>query len=329
MSDPLFSIPPLNAPVEPSYIGLQATIAGRSYDLNDRRKLRLLAYDGLGLANSRRLAQRGPRQQGDTDLGQRTDPRYIELAWLLEAVTLAQYYELREMMLEIFRAREDDPVQLSFAFADGTQRAADVYVDGVLDFPAQDRAHIVQRFSGIFKASDYRLYDPTAKTAAFLPAGEGGLPIPFTVPIPIGGDTISATLTLNYANGSRLAAPEYPVLTVYGPITDLVVENTTTGEKIDLTGNGGLTVNVGTTVVIDLDNAPRRDSKTIRRGTGESVDEYLTTDSDLATWHLAPAGEKLPAGTYGDGNNVISVSGTGVNGMTQVVLAYYDRYEGK
>jgi hypothetical protein len=58
------------------------------------------------------------------------------------------------------------------------------------------------------------------------------------------------------------------------------------------------------------------------------VDQYLTVASDLATWHLAAAGERLPSGAYCTGTNTIRVTGSGINSDTVVVMSYFDRYSG-
>lgn len=308
--------------------GLTANVAGESYDLNSDQ-IRLLDYD-LSLAPSRRLSQRSPSQNGDTDLGFRIDPRFSDFFWMINGSTLSNYRDLRELMMEIFQPRDDDPVQMIFDFGDRI-RALDVNLDGSLLF--RDRSESREGVSGVFKSSDWRLYDPELKTVIFDLAGSSGSnlgwPIDWPVPWPIGTDTLNLTKTITLSEASRLGAVEFPVIRLIGPIDDPVIENLTTAEKIDLSDNGGISLaDSSEWVEIDLSNFPRRDSKTIRNQDGESVDQYLSTDSDLATFHLAPAGELLSSGSYATGNNLINVSGTGVDATTQVSLRYYDRYQG-
>jgi len=121
---------------------------------------------------------------------------------------------------------------------------------------------------------------------------------------------------------------EYPVIIIGGPLTSPVVENLTTGERIALTANGGLALAAGEFVTVDLSGGSRRDAKTLRNQDGSSVSQYLSTDSDLASFHLAYAGELLASGDYSDGNNLIRVTGSDANLLTLVELRYYDRYEG-
>lgn len=307
--------------------GLSATAAGEVYDLNDGEEIRLLAYD-LGPSSVRRLSQRAPLQQGDTDLGFRIDPRFIDLSWAIRGATLIDYRNIRERFLEVWVPR-DVAVQLVFAFEDRT-RALDLHLDG--DFNWSERHGVIEKVSAVFKASDPRLYDPEIHTLQFSLAaagggGVGGWTIPWPIPWAIGSDTLDLALAVAYAGGSRLAAPEYPVFRIFGPVDSPIITNETTEETIDLSANGGLLLATAADwVEIDLAGPDRRDSKTVRDQDGNSVDQYLTTDSDLATFHLAPAGEQLPNGSYATGDNTISVTGSGVTSQTVVTMNYYDRY---
>lgn len=307
-------------------LGVTAVSAGQSYNLNDGREIRLEMYD-LGMAPARRLWQRAPGQNGRTNLGGLTEPRFVDLAWRLTGRDLPAFFGLRETIQTIFRLRQNQPVQLIFDFPGGQQRALDVYLDGQLLFA--ERAHITTLASGSFVADDPRLYDPTQRSVTFnLLDTTGGLPIPFTVPIPIGQDALNTIQAITYAGGSRLAAVEYPVIIIGGPLTSPVVENLTTGERIALTANGGLALAAGEFVTVDLSGGSRRDAKTLRNQDGNSVSQYLSTDSDLATFHLAFAGELLSDGTYADGTNELRVTGSNANLLTQAEVRYYDRYEG-
>lgn len=306
---------------------LTARIAGQEYDLNSG-EIMLLNYD-LGLAPVRRLAQRSPLQSGDSDLGFRVDPRYVDLAWAVKGSSLIDYRNIRERFMEVWVPRAD-AVVVTFTFEDRV-RALDLHLDGELNWA--ERVGVVERVTGVFKASDPRLYDPTARTVLFTleGAGAGGLgwAIPWPIPWSIGSDVLNLALTFLYAQGSRLSAVEYPRITIFGPITNPVITQVTTGEEINLSSNGGLTLaTTADWVEINLAGPDRRDAKTVRNQAGASVDQYLTAGSDLATFHLAPAGERLPDGSWATGTNVIRVSGTGVTTQTLVTVNYYDRYNG-
>ena len=310
-------------------VALTAVVAGLTYDLNDGDEIRLLDYD-LGLASVRRLGQRFPSQHGDSDLGYRFDPRYLDLFWAIHGSSLANYLAIRETIMTVFQPRDNDAVQLIFDY-DGTQRAVDVNLEGELLW--RDRIELVEMVSGTFKASDPRLYDPTYHTLLFsLEAGgvaPTGWPIPWPIPWAVGTDVLNMAIDVPYAGLSRLGAPEYPVIRIFGPIDTPVITNETTGEVIDLSDNGGLALADPTEwVEIDLANPPRRDAKTILDQDGNSAEQYLTTASDFSTWHIAPAGELLSTGAYCTGTNTLRIYGTGVTSETVATIRYFDRYHG-
>lgn len=318
-------------PLDACEIQAVALAGGRYYDLNKISGNWILTdVDGLGMTDTRRLSQRGPIQDGDTDLGWRREPRYLALRWALQGCNAKHLWDLRTELMTIWRPRISDPVILTFYLPNGSIRATDVNLEGELDFKSGQRLDgRTQAVVVPLKASDPRLYDPTLRTVEFnLLDTTGGLPIPWTIPIPIGGSALNKTETVLYAEGNLLASPEYPVIILNGPVTNPVIENLTTDEKIDLTANGGLSLSSTEFVTIDLTGRPLQDRKTIIDGNNNSVAQYLTTDSDLATWHLAYAGEKLPDGTYSDGNNLIRVTGSNANLQSRVTLRYYDRFEG-
>jgi hypothetical protein len=304
-------------------IDLTATIAGQSYNLN-RPNMRLELYD-LGMPSQRRLWQRAPSQDGRTELGVIWEPRFLNLSWRIIGLTLEDFWALRQEVQEVFVARRAEPVVLTFQLAGGLTRSLDVFLDGELSW---GREHTNTTVSGVFVAPDWRLYEPTTNTVTYSTGG-GGLPIPFTIPVPIGASSLrAATGTILYANGSRLAAPEFPVIVLTGPMRNPVIRNTTTGESIALTDNGGLVLGVGEIVTVDLSGLPRRDSKTIRNQDGEDVSQYLTTASDFNSFHLAPAGERLFDGTIATGDNTIIVTADGLTALSSVSLRYYNRYAG-
>ena len=308
-------------------IGVRITSGGVTYNLANNPRYQVEAVDGLGF-DVPRLSQSGPGQLGDTDLGFAQRPRSIIIRMAANACDVADdLFDLRETVATIFRPRARDAAVCEFTMPNGNVRNADCFTEGLFGFRQSDRIGPAQRITISLKASDPRLYDPTPRSLEFnlLASSTGGLPIPFTIPIPIGRSTLAGSQTIAYAGLSRLASIEFPIITISGPITSPVILNATTGEKIDLTG---LEVATGDQVIIDLSGKPRRDSKTIRDQDGNSVAQFLSNDSDLATFHLSYAGELLDNGSYSDGNNVITVSGSDANSLTSVLINWFDRYEG-
>jgi hypothetical protein len=306
-----------------NHIDLTARIAGQTYNLN-RPDMMLEFYD-LGMPAQRRLWQRAPAQNGRTQLGVLWEPRFLSMTWRIVGVDLDAFWATRQELQEVFNARGVEAVKLTFGLAGGIQRSTDVFLDGQLSW---DRQHTHTLASGTFVAPDWRLYEDDSLIVTYDTGGGGGLPIPFTIPIPIGASTLRASTTILYANGSRLGAPEYPVILLVGPMRNPRIINSTTGERIALTDNGGLNLAAGELVTIDLSGLPRRDNKTIRDGAGNDVSQFLSANSDFNAWHLAPAGELLPNGTYSDGNNVIIVEADNLTNLSAVTVRYVNRYAG-
>lgn len=123
--------------------------------------------------------------------------------------------------------------------------------------------------------------------------------------------TFSVSKTIAYAGSFS----EYPVITIVGPITDPVLTNVSTGEVLDFTG---ITISGGDSYIIDC----RFGYKTVKNAAGTNKIADLTSDSDLATFHLGAAPE------VSEGNNAITLSGTSTDANTQVTVAYYNRYVG-
>ena len=311
-----------------SNIGLVGVSRGASFNLNTP-VIRLLGYDGTGIVSIDRLSQKRPGQRGSTDLGFAQSDRFLALTWQIIGIGLEHYYNsARSTLLDCFAETEFDPIQLVFDIPGVGKRAIDANLQGQLDFLANDRVFTLQTVDAQLKANDPRFYEPTQITVDLYPVDGAilGWLMPWPLPWIFGNDVANATTTINYANGDRLAAPEYPVLRVYGPIVDPIITQETTGDTI---GFSGLSLGLGEYVTIDLSGGAYHDSSpTIRNHLDESIENLLTDDDDLNTFHLAPAGKLLLDGSRSDGNNIIRLQGTGATDDTRLEIIYYNRYRG-
>lgn len=105
----------------------------------------------------------------------------------------------------------------------------------------------------------------------------------------------------------------YPVITIAGPLTSPIIVNTTTGDALDLTG-----AVLGSADIWTIDT--RYGRKGITNQAGSSVMQYLSDDSNLATFRLVPA--PLAAG----GTNLFAVEGSSGGTATAIQMVYYTRY---
>jgi hypothetical protein len=279
----------------------------------DSLTLAVMEHDGLGMAPVRRQTNQGPTQHGQTLVAARLRPRIVTLKLKVtgtSASNLWTQHNLYTRMMNQINAQ----FYLDVTLDSGATRRLDVaYYQGLtLSREARlSRAYTTLEMLQLI-ADDPILYDATPISYSFgLGGGGTGTPVPLIVPTTIGSSVIDDTQTITYTGTWE----EYPVIKITGPLEDCVITNTTTDEKLDFTGT---TIGAGDYYEIDL----RYGYKTVTDSSGANQLADLTSDSDLATWHLAPHPEAR------DGINSIQVEGTSATGATNVAITYYTRYLG-
>jgi hypothetical protein len=290
---------------------LQAIVGGVTYDLSDVVNYKHLANDGFGLPPQRLLTESGPLQNGVSYLGFRLEPRILALGLFASASTENAYFSKRAEVLNIFKP-SNTPIQLRFTKSNGDVRQIDTYYNGGLSLSSTERYNTNQKIAVQLFAPDPIWYDPVAVNVNFgITGGSGGFSIPWAIPWSIGVSTLNQTTTVSYTGTWE----SFPIVTIYGPITNPVITNTATGDKLDFTGT---TVNTGEIYTIDT----RYGYKTVTDATGTNQISKLTADSDLTTFRLLAHPEAT------NGANSIVVTGTNATTVTQVYLTYYNRYIG-
>jgi Phage tail protein len=291
---------------------LTATVGGTTYVLHDvSTSLAWVGDDGWGMAPTRRITDRGPLQHGDSDIDFRLEPRLGMLKLLARASSASAHWDVRATLLRIFRP-SNTAIKLLWGLDNGAQRQIDVHYAGDLTFPSDARLGFNQTAVVQLRASDPTYYDPTVQSVPFgVGGGSGGFVVPVVVPVAIGSSTVNQTQVITYP-GTFLSLP---IVTIVGPITNPVVTNQSTGEKLDFTG---ITITAGHSYTIDCRNG----YKTVLYDDGTNKIADLTDDSDLQTFHLDPDPD-----TPG-GQNTIKVTGTGANTATAINIVYYVRYVG-
>jgi Siphovirus-type tail component, C-terminal domain len=279
-------------------------VDGVETSLDDGSICYFIGDDGLGMPPMHRLSERGPLQHGDDDRGYRLDPRFFRLVLEVVGVSREDLYVQRAALIDLFKPA-DSPGIVRFSFGYGTRQIDCHYVSD-MSMPSQDRQGFVQRVAVGFKGNDPSFYDPTAYALTFGNVGGGtGWVIPWVIPWTLGASILDGSTVIDYP-GNWLS---FPTIRITGPITDPVITNDTTGEKLDFTGT---TIASGHYYDIDL----RYGYKTVKLDDGTNEIANLTSDSDLATWHLEP------------GSNSISASGTAISGNTKIEINYQVRYLG-
>lgn len=293
--------------------GLSVLVSGIPYNLAGE-----LGYwdgdDGFGMPPVRRLSERGPLQHGVTDIGYRLDPRLLQVGFVVQATTEAALENKRDILLDLFRPTET-PVTLRLYRANGQLRHIDAHVTDGLAFGQATRrggggSPITMRVDLALSAPDPIWYDPTVIAVSFgVAAGAGGMNVPTPVPTLIGPSTVDQTTQAGYVGNWDA----YPTIIIQGPITDPIVTNVTTGEKLSFLG---FALAAGVTYTIDT----RYGYKTVTDNTGVNRINQLSNDSDLTGFHL----EADAPGNV----NTLKVTGSGANSATQVFVRFTNNYIG-
>lgn len=296
---------------------LSAIVDGTEYSLDDGVLSYWTADDGLGMSPMHRITERGPLQHGNTDRGYRLDPRNLRLIFDIIADTQTAWESGRNSIMSIFQPG-NAAITLKFAYETRTYYL-DCHYIGQMSLPSADRIGWNQIVIADLVANDPTFYgDSKSISFALGSGGTGTMLVPTVIPMTVGTTTLNTYRAVNYY-GTFLT---YPIIRITGPITNCVITNTGTDEKLDFTGT---TIAAGTYYEIDC----RYGYKTVVNNAGTSVIANLTNDSDLATFHI---GTKDEVGGVGDPSgaaaNSFHITGTSISGATKIEMQYYERFVG-
>jgi len=279
--------------------------------INDGVSYWQLGDAGMGTPEIQRLAQSGPNQHGETDMGYRLKSRQLQLVLLWQSTNESTYWQMRDTTMALFAPRSYAR-WLRLTRPDGQIRQIDVHPTGAMDFPSQQRVGVsTQQVAITFQAPDPTWYDPTEVVQNFgISGATGSFTVPMPVPFGVGAASVNQTTIVSYP-GTWQANP---VIQILGPMTNPVITNNTTGEVLSLTA----TILVNQTWTIDT----RYGQKSVIDQAGANQISTLSDTSNLATFHLASVVD-TPGGL-----NSITVAGSGATAATIVYIRYYTRYIG-
>lgn len=288
---------------------LSLIIDGHEFSLDDGVYSTLVGYDGWGASPTARVSSSGPLQHGETDEGQFLEARVGNLILQNPKTALDNLYDARMALLDLINPADNLILKWSLPYG---VRYFDVvfYGDMTMEWEVKQWANL--KFSLTFKAPNPTCYDPETFVLSFVGSSGTAFVVPMVVNVFVGGSTLISTQSIQYKGNWD----ESPIVEIRGPAEDPVIENLTTGEKLDFTG---LTLGSGALRTIDT----RYGFKTVVDGSGVNKIAELTNDSDLATFHLA---RKRPYEPYR--NNIISVNATGIDSTTRILVRWNERYLG-
>ncbi len=292
---------------------------GEIYNFHNGANKFLMSFQGLGMPEIEYRRQRGPFQHGETLIDYVLRPRIFQLVHSRSECDRQGYWEARDDLIDHLRPNRQTGTSIQQGIflkklPGGTQRAIDVMIEAGPRFRAR-RLDRWEEFSFQevirFIAYDPTFYDPTQKTFDFAVTEViTELAFPIAFPIVFGVSLITRAGNLTY-NGNWLS---YPTIVLTGPMKNPIIENTTTGEKLELYYE----ITAGEVVTITLEYG----NKTVTNVAGDNLIGVLSTDSDLATFHLAPDPEAA------GGVNAIEIQVGGTDANSALELQYYERYIG-
>lgn len=162
----------------------------------------------------------------------------------------------------------------------------------------------------IFRCSDPYWTDATATTLSWSVAGAVGVPFfpMFASPSDVGPHLGMSSIFDDQEIGNGGDGTAWPIWTVRGPASNIVIANATSGEQIDLSGDGGIVLGSSETLTIDT----RPGIRSVVHSSGSNEFNHLTDVSVL--WGL------------GVGTTTVHVECDGATGATLITLAYRQRY---
>lgn len=277
-------------------------------DISDLITWGVVQFDGFGMPPVRRITQRGPLQNGDTDVDYRIDARTIRMLVFGKNVS-GNVRSLRDQLMGMLKPG-NDVINLRWEQS-GIVRQIDVHYSGGMNLPSTDWKEYSHNAAFEFRAADPTWYDPVGNSVQFAQvSGASGFVFPL---MPSGANMFFNSTLVNVTQPIALtdanAWETFPKIIVTGPITSLVITHQQKNEKIDFGSNA---IIAGETYTIDL----RYGYKTIVDQNSANQISKLTTDSNLATWSLIA------------GNNTIQATGTSPSSATSIVIQYNQRYIG-
>lgn len=309
----------LNNPIEFDRL---ITPDSQTYKFNNQvDQFVISGISGLGMPPITYRTQKGPFQHGTTPLGFVLEPRVINFIHRRNGGCRNDYWDNRADLLDFLRPNRQ-PLGVFQTFVlrkilpNGNKRDLNVLIQQGPTFQGKQQGRWDEfGFSEAiqFVAHDPVFFDPDLKTVTLSLATSLADDIVFSFDFTFifRGAGTGETDTITY-NGTWLS---YPTIILHGPLTSPIVANLTTQEKIKLE----TTIVTGRTVTINLEFG----NKTVFDDLGNNLIGNLSTDSDLATFHLAPTPE-APLGV-----NTMSVEASGMtDGVSQISLQYFERYIG-
>lgn len=266
--------------------------------------------DGYGMPPIDYVTQRGPFQHGVTPKDFFLLPRVIQVIYRRNACSRAEYWNLRAQLLDVLRPGrlngKPTPGILRKYLSNGKVREFFAIIQEGPSFPSNgdgtwDEWSI--RDTLRFVCHDPVARDPNVKSVIVQSSGGTSGLFPITFPFTF-GSLGTGGVTITYG-GTWLS---YPTIVFTGPLTGPIVNNLTTGEKVQL----DTTIPAGRVVTANLQYG----FKTVQLDDGTNYIGFVSPDSDMASFHLQP------------GTNQMQIIASGTSVASSIAIQWFERFIG-
>lgn len=286
---------------------------GLSYTLNDnvRSLLAPNGVRGLGVVRASVPAMQLPYENGLSVLGDPYTPaREIQVGLRIAgqggdaATDWTAFNRAMARACSAYKA-SGEMGALEIAEEGGITLRADCWL---VEWPDPERkGPFYGTVTPVFWCASPWLYDPTQRVETLAVEGDGGIEFAITFPI-----TFDSTALDSYVYPDNQGdVPTWPVVRINGPGSSIKIDNITTGQVFQLTAGGGVTLDAGDYLTLDMENATC-DWYDASAGTTTSVLAKMSDDSEF--WNLVR------------GVNQVRVRVTAATSGS-VVFSYYLRYQ--
>lgn len=280
--------------------------------------MRLTTITGISMPPMAMRTVRSPFQHGETYLGFSLRPRPVQIALHMRGCSRYEMWTMRRELIDLINPLLGT-LRIRAEFRDGSIfELHDVVYDAGFEVGTDGQSEpTTQALGARFIAHDpvwFRYPEqatgPALTVVQDLVFGDVSPPSTMIFPITFGAVHISQTLNITI-DGNWMA---FPTIELVGPLYHPLIENDTTGEKLEL----DYVITDGEVVTITT----RFGDKTVTNADGDNLIGYLTTDSDLATFHLDPH----PVTT--NGVNAVSFWAGNASVDSAIIVRWYNRYLG-
>lgn len=277
---------------------------------------------GLGLPPMHRIEERGPLQNGVTDLGYRHDPRLVHLALFARGASNKDYLDARLKLMALLRP-QNNPLVLSYTVDTNylyhgyytMTYLLDCYYAGGLEFDSKDRRGFGQNLAITLRAPQPTWYRAPWISSYIQPLSGWGAQTHLPSD-PLYYFEIVNPMGLAYFG----SADENPIIKITGPLTGPIrLYSYATKEYLQY----NLNLAPGGYVVIDT----RYGHKTVVNAAGGNQLSFIEPGSDLATFHLDSSAYNGDPNAY-TGNEFRVTAGDAGSGSTAIQIIYNDRFIG-